>query len=226
MIRLPKPFMFHSVWLSDLSFPGIVSEPWGQALPLQTAIDRFAKKATDWNRHQFGNIFCKKKRIMARLNGIQKVMANSPSHSLMVIEKELHRELECILNQEEEFWVQKSRINRLVEGDRNTAFHHMTTIVRRRRNQISSIKNEVRDWILSESGVMDYIRGGFMKLFTSNLTQSSLTTSQPLRWQAALSEEDSLSLGSPVSDEEIKYGLWSLKAFKAPGPDGLHAWFF
>ena len=29
-----------------------------------------------------------------------------------------------------------------------------------------------------------------------------------------------------MSDEEIKAGLWSLKAFKAPGPDGLHAGFF
>ena len=92
-VHLPKPFMFHSFWLSDLSFLCIVSEAWGQALPLQTAIDRFAKKATDWNRYHFGNIFGKKKRIMARLNGIQKAMADCPSHSVVVLEKKLHREL-------------------------------------------------------------------------------------------------------------------------------------
>ncbi|KAL0005393.1 hypothetical protein SO802_012954 [Lithocarpus litseifolius] len=153
-------------------------------------------------------------------------MANCPSHSLVVLEKELHRELECILNQEEELWVQKSRITRLVEGDRNTTFLHMTTIVRRRRNRISSIQNEMGKWILSEYGAMDYIKGGFVKLFTSSFTQSSLTTPQPSRWQAALSEEENLSLYSPVSDEEIKHELWSIKAFKALGPDGLHAGFF
>ena len=27
-------------------------------------------------------------------------------------------------------------------------------------------------------------------------------------------------------EEEIKSALWSLKTFKAPGPDGLHAGFF
>ena len=102
----------------------------------------------------------------------------------------------------------------------------MTTIVRRRRNRISSIKNEMGEWILSEYGAMDYIRGDFVKLFTSSLTQSSITTPQPLRWQAALSEEDSLSLCSLVSDEEIKHGLWSLKAFKALSSNGLHARFF
>ena len=130
-VHLPKQFMFHSFWLSDLSFSCIVSESWGQALPLQTVINRFAKKATNWNRYHFENIFGKKKRIMAHRNGIQKAMTNCPSHSLVVLEKELHRELKCILNQEEELWVQKSRITCLVEGDRNTAFHHMTTIVRR-----------------------------------------------------------------------------------------------
>ena len=84
----------------------------------------------------------------------------------------------------------------------------------------------MREWILSEYGAMDYIRGGFVKFFTSSLTQSSITTPKPSRQQAALYEEDSLSLCSPVSNEEIKHRLWSLKAFKAPSPNGLHAGFF
>ena len=29
-----------------------------------------------------------------------------------------------------------------------------------------------------------------------------------------------------VTEEEIKTALWSLKAFKAPGPNGLHVGFF
>ena len=33
-------------------------------------------------------------------------------------------------------------------------------------------------------------------------------------------------MSCPISDEDIKTGLWSLKVFKAPGPDGLHAGFF
>ena len=41
-----------------------------------------------------------------------------------------------------------------------------------------------------------------------------------------LSEKDSTRVDTKVSVEEIRDGLWSLKAFKAPGPDGLHAGFF
>ena len=80
---------------------------------------------------------------MARLNSIQKAIAIHPSHSLLELEKVLHKDLNTLLDQEEELWVQKSRINLLVVGDRNTTFHHMSTIVRRRRNKISCIKNDM-----------------------------------------------------------------------------------
>ncbi|KAL0012521.1 hypothetical protein SO802_007629 [Lithocarpus litseifolius] len=115
-IRLPRPFKFQTFWLSDLSFPGIVSKAWGFSRPLQVAIDCFSKKASDWNKHHFGNIFGRKKRVLARLNGIQRALAENPSHSLVEMEKSLHKELNDILCQEEELWVQKSRINRLIEG--------------------------------------------------------------------------------------------------------------
>lgn len=40
------------------------------------------------------------------------------------------------------------------------------------------------------------------------------------------SKEERSLLISPVLEEEIMQGLWALKPFKAPGPDGLHAGFF
>ena len=41
-----------------------------------------------------------------------------------------------------------------------------------------------------------------------------------------LSEEEGSILAGPVLEDEIRLGLWALKPFKAPGPDGLHAGFF
>ena len=49
---------------------------------------------------------------------------------------------------------------------------------------------------------------------------------KPSRWQVALFEEDKVSLNTPITDAEIKEGLWALKAFKALSPDGFHAGFF
>ena len=71
---------------------------------------------------------------LARLNGIQQALANRPSTFLINLENELLKELEVVLNQEEEIWVLKSRVNWLVQGDRSTNFYHVSTLVRRKQN--------------------------------------------------------------------------------------------
>ena len=225
-VFLPRPFKFQNFWLSDLSFPGFVREAWGRARTPRESVESFSRKATNWNKNHFGNIFGKKKRVTARLNGIQKAIANHLSHSLLELEKVLHKELNTLLDQEEELWVQKSRINQLIESDSNTSFHHMSTIVRRRHNKISCIKNDMREWILSENGAMNHIRRGFEKLFTTSLDLATLNPMRPHWWLNSLFDEERSSLGGMVTDAEIKDGIWALKTFKVPSPDGLHASFF
>ena len=67
---------------------------------------------------------------MARLNGIQRVVAVRPSSSLLDLENNLLKDLDVVLGQEQELWALKSRINWMVQGDRNTAFFHVSTLVR------------------------------------------------------------------------------------------------
>lgn len=46
------------------------------------------------------------------------------------------------------------------------------------------------------------------------------------QWQPRLSEEEKDCISGNASEEEFKAALWSLKAFNAPRPDGLHVGFF
>ena len=50
------------------------------------------------------------------------------------------------------------------------------------------------------------------------------------QWQFRLSDSEKEGIsggrGGGTSEVEIKATLWSLKLFKASGPDGLHAGFF
>ena len=48
---------------------------------------------------------------MARLNGIQRVLASNPSSSLIALENQLQNKLELVLSQESELWALKSKIN-------------------------------------------------------------------------------------------------------------------
>ena len=122
--------------------------------------------------------------------------------------------------------MQKSRINRLIEDDRNTTFHHMSTIVMRRRNKISCIKNDMGEWIQSEVGAINHIRRGFEQLFTTSLNVAPLNPIRPSWWLAGQSDEDRSIMNGMVTDAKIKDDLWALKAFKALCPNGLHASFF
>ena len=74
--------------------------------------------------------------------------------------------------------------------------------------------------------IKDVIRSGFNEVYTSSLYSASWLAPIVTHWQGRLSDEEKESIGQEVSVEEIKSDFWSLKAFKAPGPDGLYAGFF
>ena len=67
---------------------------------------------------------------MARLNGIQQTISVMPLSFLLNLERELQGELDMVLKQEEEIWALKSQVNWMIQGDRNTAFYHVSTLVR------------------------------------------------------------------------------------------------
>ena len=70
-----------------------------------------------------------------------------PSVFLLNLENDLLRDLDTVLNQEEEIWALKSRVNWMIQGDRNTVFYHVSTLVSRKRNKILSIKDSMGEWI-------------------------------------------------------------------------------
>ena len=44
-------------------------------------------RAKKWNVDVFGNLFTKKKRLLARLHGTQKALANNPNEFLLELEQ-------------------------------------------------------------------------------------------------------------------------------------------
>lgn len=74
--------------------------------------------------------------------------------------------------------------------------------------------------------IRDHIQKGFSDLYSTGVDLSILRSNVSNFSCRILSEEDQDCLGREVSKEDIKEGLWALKDFKAPGPNGLHASFF
>ena len=60
----------------------------------------FVKRIKVWNKNVFGNLFHKKRVILARLEGAQHVIATNPNNFLLSLEKQLMEEYNSILDQE------------------------------------------------------------------------------------------------------------------------------
>lgn len=77
--------------------------------------------------------------LMGNINEVQR---KTPSKENGKIEEALQLELSKWLMRSEILWKQKSRELWLKEGDKNTKFFHLSTIIRRRHNSIDAIKSE------------------------------------------------------------------------------------
>ena len=100
-------------------------------------------------------------------------MAVRPSTFHFNLENELLKELDTMLNQEKELWALKSCANLMIQGDRNTTFYHVSTMVRRKKNQIMAIKDSVEEWIYDEDSIKEFIRSDFNEVYTSSLSSVS-----------------------------------------------------
>ena len=83
-------------------------EAWTSLTRLSVAVSTFVDKARIWNKNIFGNLFQRKKRVLARLGGIQATLLINPNNFLVDLERELRVEYHEIAELEEEFWAMKS----------------------------------------------------------------------------------------------------------------------
>ncbi|XP_019246277.1 PREDICTED: uncharacterized protein LOC109225925 [Nicotiana attenuata] len=171
-----RPFRFESMWTSHPSFPSIINEAFTINSHLIQSTETFKSIVTQWNRHTFDNIFHKKRRMLARIAGIQKSPNYQFSSYMLNLESNLTSELDSILKNEEDFWKLKSRINWLNEGDSNTKFFHTSTLNKRRRNRILFLKEESGSWLYDQGDIKASIVSFFKNLYTSSHTQAPIST--------------------------------------------------
>lgn len=115
---------------------------WQSSAPIVPFLKSFATKMTNWNREEFYNIFRRKSELWARIERIQAELSRGRQPHLVKLESKLRREMDEVLNEEEILWFQKSRMDAICDGGRNTRYFHLATVIRRRRNKIDSLQDE------------------------------------------------------------------------------------
>lgn len=132
--------------------------------------------------------------------------------------------LSTAYKEEEQFWLQRSRIQWLKEGDRNTGFFHAATRQRRLINTISVIEDEDGKEVYEDDQIGSVIADYFTSIFSTNNNQDFAKLEGVLTCK--VTEEMNRYLVLIPSDSEIKEAAFSINSSKAPGPDGFSAKFY
>lgn len=117
-----------------------------------------------WNKDVFGNVQHRIKQIKQEIQKLQEM----PQHQQVLEEEHMaQKTLDTLLKREELLWRDKSKVRWIDEGDANTRFFHVSTLIHRRYNAISYIQNCDNEWIRSRQGIGMAFQRFFVDLFTS-----------------------------------------------------------
>lgn len=75
--------------------------------------------------------------------------------------------LQSAMKQEEELWKAKSRIQWLTTTDLNIRFFHLSTVIRRRRNDINLLQDGSGHWFSERTEIGNLFLNHFKALYTS-----------------------------------------------------------
>ncbi|TQE04408.1 hypothetical protein C1H46_010027 [Malus baccata] len=134
-----KIFRFEAYWANEDDCKEIVRQVWVQ--PQEgNSVERWSKKICDcfkWPGRKFSQRHWKIQKLMSHLGRLQ---MDWRSNSQEI--EDVSKAVDTLWSQEESVWKQKSRVQWLQEGDANTKFFHQSTLQRRRRNKVVTLKSD------------------------------------------------------------------------------------
>ena len=182
-----------------------------------------SKELLVWKDQVFGNINRRKKRIWARLEGIQSKLVNAGSMGLLMLEKKLRIELENILLQEEMIWFQKSRCDWIASGDRNTKYYHLALVIKGQRKRIDGLEDSEGNWISDDATLKNMAIFHFQKLYCEDIVDRP---SLPKGQFPPIDQNVLVKVTRPITFEDVREALFQMSPYKASGLDGFPVVFY
>ena len=174
-----------------------------------------------WNKEVFGHV---QSRIVEFMKNIEKIQMADPTEAKVNEEAKLKFGLNTWLSRNETMWRQKSRETWLKDGDRNSKFFHISSIVRRRRNYIDAIRDDDSKWLVKSSDIKQFVVGKFPVLFTVEDICGQNELEELI--SPVITDDENSSLCQIPTPIEIKNFIFGMQSLKSPGPDGLPPLFY
>jgi hypothetical protein len=220
-------FRYEMMWETHSEFTLMMQQVWQDAGAATTAVD-LQRKLTDvsnqlqgWGRNTFGHVILELGQLKEELQKFQADPSRvGPSHAEIKVTDRIVE----LNHREEVMWQQRSRVQWLQAGDKNTKFFHMRASQRRKKNKISKLKKPDGTTTEDTKEIGRMTTRFYQDLYRSKGTHNmgAVLDTVPIKVTPAMNDD----LLKPFVEKEVKKALFQMFPTKAPGPDGFPAHFF
>ncbi|KAL5735902.1 hypothetical protein ACOSQ2_030690 [Xanthoceras sorbifolium] len=224
-----RKFRFEPFWLKDEECYSVICTAWGgfdsetSGRGLRDKLVLCADRLENGSKVKFGSL---KKAIDRKRSEINLLYDRMQSEQVLNAIKCRERELESLISKEELYWKQRSRVDWLLAGDKNSKFFHRRATARKKKNQISSLLDNRGVRRESEQGMSSVVLDYFSDLFRSIQPSSSDLSAASSFLESKVNAQMAGRLGEAFTRAEVRSAVFEMGPNKAPGPDGFHALFF
>ena len=136
------------------------------------------------------------------------------------IQKKINDLLDC----EEIMWQQRSKVQWMGLGYRNTRYFHTKTSARKKKNTISKIMDERGNWRDFSLEIAKVAVSYFERLYMTSNPDKILEVVEAI--DPKVSTDMNQSLIKQFTRDEVEAALKQMHPSKSPGPDGMPALFY
>ncbi|VFQ63978.1 unnamed protein product [Cuscuta campestris] len=174
LVTGPKPFRFINAWANHVTFLPLISKFWeenpnyGGMFGLHQKLKKLKNILKSWNKETFGNIFSKLTQAKDKSIEAEKEFLTNPSPSNRQALSLAQVELQNASLNEISFWKQKSHLNWLELGDRNSKFYQSYVKGRRKKLRIGRVRRGEGSWTEDMEEIQKAAVEHYSKLFTAS----------------------------------------------------------
>ena len=229
----PKPsFKFLNFWAEREDFIPQIARVW-QAHIHGSPMFRFTSKLQlikahlkNWHKVNRSNISILVAKAKADWDEAQlRLDADPIAEETILLERNKAKIYLRLSKDEEAFFKQRSRIQWLTLGDRNTTFFHRSLLHRKMRNKITCLEDGEGNIVHDQEGLGKVAVGYYRHLMNEEIGTGAGMQDYG-GFPRPISDNMKEDISGPITKEEIQAALFSISDGKASGPDGFSALFF